>query len=137
MGGKIENFSNGICLSIVGKHLPSSKRWFIIWMDLSVPDREISVLNSTKIPEKSEKSEFFVGGPKISIFENCLVFYINVMKMSNLIKFHQNICISEDFKAIYFFWIFIRIWPKIRIFFSNQVSKNIHKKFLDINIHSV
>ena len=31
-------------------------------MDLSVPDREISVLNITKIPEKSEKLEFFVGG---------------------------------------------------------------------------
>ena len=50
---------------IVGKHLTSSKRWFIIGMDISVPNREISVLNSTKIPEKSEKSEFFVGGPKI------------------------------------------------------------------------
>ena len=76
-----------ICSYIVGKHLPSSKRWFIIGMDMSVPDREISVLNSTKIPEKSEKSKFFVGGPKISIFENCLVFYMNVMEMSNFIKF--------------------------------------------------
>ena len=32
---------------------------------LSIPDREISVLNSNEI---SEKSEFFMGGPKISVF---------------------------------------------------------------------
>ena len=69
-------------------------------MDISVPDWEISGLNSTKIPEKSEKLEFFVKGQKISIFENVLVFYINVMEMSNLIKFHQNICTVEDFTAI-------------------------------------
>ena len=72
---------------VVGKHLTSSKRWFIIEMDISVPDREISVLNSTKIPEKSEKSEFFEGGPKISSFENWLAFYIKVIKMSNVINF--------------------------------------------------
>ena len=64
------NLSHRICLYIVGKHLPSSKRWLIIGMHISAPDREISVLNIDKIPEKSEKSEFFVGGPKISIFEN-------------------------------------------------------------------
>ena len=38
-------------------------------MDISVPDWKISVLNSNKMPEKSEKLEFFVGGPKILIFE--------------------------------------------------------------------
>ena len=92
---------------IVVKHLTSPKRWFIIGMDISVPDREISVLNSTKIPEKSEKSEFFVGGPKISIFENWLIFYIMIIKMSNLVKFHQNICIFDDFTAIYFFMCFL------------------------------
>ena len=55
------NLSHIICSYIVGKHLPSSKRWFIIGMDISSLGWEISVLNSTKIPEKSEKSEFFVG----------------------------------------------------------------------------
>ena len=39
-------------------------------MGISVPDWEVSVLSSTKIRRKSEKSEFFMGGPKISIFEN-------------------------------------------------------------------
>ena len=32
-------------------------------MDISVPDQEISVLNTKKIPEISGKLEFFVGGP--------------------------------------------------------------------------
>ena len=31
-------------------------------MDVSIPDREISVLNIDKISEKSGKSEFFVAG---------------------------------------------------------------------------
>ena len=39
-------------------------------MDISVPNRKISVLDSTKIPEKSEKSECLMGGQKISILEN-------------------------------------------------------------------
>ena len=39
-------------------------------MDTLVPDPETSVLNNNKIPGKSEKSEFFVGGSKISIVEN-------------------------------------------------------------------
>ena len=107
------NASYRIRSFIVRKHLPSSKRWLIIRMDISAPDREISELNSNKIPEKSE---FFVGGPKISIFENWLIFYIRIMKMSNLVKFHQNICIFEDFTAIYIFCVFIRIWPEIIIF---------------------
>ena len=113
---------------IVGKHLTSSKRWFIIGMDISVPNREISVLNSTKIPEKSEKSEFFVGGPKISSFENWLVFYIKVIKMSNLVKFHQHKCIFEDFTAIYFFCAFMRIWPESRFFSPIRLLKKNHKK---------
>ena len=33
-------------------------------MDISTPDWEISVLDNTKIPENSEKSEFFVGVQK-------------------------------------------------------------------------
>ena len=67
--GKIENSASfKICPYIVGKHLPSSKRWLIIGMDISVRDQEIPALNSTQIPEKSEKSGFFVGGPKILIF---------------------------------------------------------------------
>ena len=74
-------------------------------MDVSVSDREISVLNIDKIPEKSGKSEFFVGGPKISIFENWLIFYIRVIKMGNLVKCDQNICILEDIIAIYFFCV--------------------------------
>ena len=77
-----------ICSYIVGKYLPSSKWWLIIGMDIPVYDQEISLLISTKIPEKSEKSEFFVGGPKISIFEDWLVFYIKVLKMSDLVKFY-------------------------------------------------
>ena len=56
-------------------------------MDVSVSDREISALNSNKILEKSEKSEFFVGGPKISILEKILIFYIKVMDMSTFIRF--------------------------------------------------
>ena len=64
------------CSYSVGKHLPSSKRWLIIRMDILVSDREISVLNSNKISEKTKKSEFFVGGPKISIFKNRPIFHI-------------------------------------------------------------
>ena len=55
-------------------------------MDISVPDQEISVLNMNKITEKSEKSEFFVGGPQILIFENCLISYTRVIKMTNFVK---------------------------------------------------
>ena len=54
-------------------------------MDISVPEREISVLDSTKVPEKSE---FFVVGPKISILNKGLIFYIKIIGMSKLIKFH-------------------------------------------------
>ena len=39
-------------------------------MDISVLDQEIDVQNSIKIPEKSEKSEFLMGGAKNSIFDN-------------------------------------------------------------------
>ena len=122
------NLSHRICLYIVGKHLPSSKRWLINEMDVSVPDREISVLNIDKIPEKSGKSEFFVGGPKISIFENWLIFYIRIKKMSNLVKFHQNICIFEDFTAIYFLCVFYKDLTWNWKFFSDHVTKKIHKK---------
>ena len=97
-------------------------------MDVSVPDREISVLNIDKIPEKSGKSEFFVGGPKISIFENWLIFYIRIKKMSNLVKFHQNICIFEDFTAIYFLCVFYKDLTWNWKFFSDHVTKKIHKK---------
>ena len=107
------NPSYRICSYIVGKHSPSSKRWLIIGMDISVLNREISMLNSNKVTEKSES---FVGGPQISIFKDWLILYIRVMKMSNLVKFHQNICIFEDYTAIYFFVCFIRIWLEIRIF---------------------
>ena len=107
------NASYRIRSFIVRKHLPSSKRWLIIRMDISAPDREISELNSNKIPEKSE---FFVGGPKISISKNWSIFHIWFIKMSNLIKFYQNIGIFVDFTAIYFFYVFIRIWAEITIF---------------------
>ena len=46
---------NKICSYIVEKHLPSSKRGLISGKDISVPDREISVVNSTKSSEESEK----------------------------------------------------------------------------------
>ena len=101
-----KNASYRICSYIVGKHLPISKRWLIIGMDISVPDREISVLNSKKISKKSEKSKFFVGVPKISIFENWLSFHIRIIKMSNLVIFHQHICFFKDFTVIYFFVCF-------------------------------
>ena len=39
------------------------------WNGYIIPDREISVLNSTKIPEKSEKSEFFVRGPEFQFLK--------------------------------------------------------------------
>ena len=58
---------------------------------MSVPNREISVLKINKILAKSEKLELFVGGPKIPIFENWLIFYTRVMKMRNLVKFDQNL----------------------------------------------
>ena len=49
-------------------------------MDISVPDCEISVLNSNKIPEKSEKSEFFEGSKTF-----------NYRKLINLLhKGHEN-----------------------------------------------
>ena len=35
-----------------------------IGMDISASNREIYALDSNKIPEKSEKSEFFVTGPE-------------------------------------------------------------------------
>ena len=58
------NVSYSICLYIVGKHLPSSKRWFTFRLDISVPAWEISVLKSTQIPEESENLEFVVGSKK-------------------------------------------------------------------------
>ena len=61
------NTSCRICSYIVGKHLPSVKRKFVFQIDISVPDGEVYVLKSTKLPELSE---FFVGGPKILNFEN-------------------------------------------------------------------
>ena len=44
--------------------------WFLEW----IYRLSISVLNCNKIPEKLEKSEFFVGGPKISILKIDLFF---------------------------------------------------------------
>ena len=63
------NLSHRICSYIVGKHLPSSKRWLINEMDVSVPDWEISVLNIDKIPEKSGKLEFFLGIQKFQFLK--------------------------------------------------------------------
>ena len=55
---KIVNFISHCKLqTLFIKNLPSSKRWLIIGMDISVPDRETFVLNNNKIPEKSEKLE--------------------------------------------------------------------------------
>ena len=39
-------------------------------MNISVPDRDIFVLNFTKIPEKSEKSRFFVQGKNFQLLKN-------------------------------------------------------------------
>ena len=90
-------------------------------MAISVPDQEISVLSINKIPEKSGKSEFYVGGPKNSIFKGWSIFYIRFVKRSNLVKFHHNICIFEDFTAIYFFVFYTDLtWIGI---FSDHVSK--------------
>ena len=59
---------------IVGKYLQSFKRSLIIGMDISTPDWEISVLDNTKIPENSEKSEFFVGVQKFQVLKIDLFF---------------------------------------------------------------
>ena len=59
----------------------------------------------------------------VSIFEKCLILNIKVMEMRNLVRFHQNICIFEDFTAIYFFCVLLRIW-RLKKF----------KQFLDIKL---
>ena len=61
------NASYRICWYIVGNNLPSSKSRLIIWIDISVSNRVISVLNSKKIHEKSKKSEVSVGFQKFPI----------------------------------------------------------------------
>ena len=44
-------------------------------MDILVSNWEVSVLNSKKIPEKWEKSDFFVGGPNlVKISLECVLF---------------------------------------------------------------
>ena len=101
------SWSYTICSYIVGKYLPSSKRWFIIEMDMSVPDREISVLNSAKIPEKSEKSQLFVGGLKMSTFKKWFI---------KIYAFYIYICIYARFFSHLPFCVLIRIWLEIRIF---------------------
>ena len=88
--------------------LASSTRWFIFRMDILVSDWEILGLKSTKIPEKSEKLEFFVGGSKNLNLWKMYIFYIKIVKISNLVKFHQNICIFKDFKAISFLCVFYK-----------------------------
>ena len=62
-------------------------------MDKLVPDQEIYALKSTKIPEKSE---FYMRVPK------WLSFYTNIIEMSNLIKFDQNIFILRILQPFYF-----------------------------------
>ena len=56
--------------------LESPKRALISKIDISVADREISVLNSNKIPEKLEKFELFVGVPKKFQFSKIDLFFI-------------------------------------------------------------
>ena len=85
------------------------------------------MLNSNSIPEKSEKSEFYMVVPKTSIFQNWLIFYIRVAKMRRLVKSIQTICIFEDFTAIKFFCVVIRIWPKNYNFFLKYVTKEFQK----------
>ena len=89
------------------------------------------MLNSNKITEKLEKNVILRGDQNISIFENWLISYIWFMKMSNLIKFNRNICILEDFAAIYFFAFYKGLTWNYE-FFSDQVTKKMRKKFLDI-----
>ena len=104
-----------VFVHIIGKLTPSSKRWLIFEMDIAVPHWRNSDLSNTKIPQKSGKSGYLMGGPKILIFEKWLIHYKKVITMSKLVKFHQNICIFEDFTVIFVFVSFIGISPEIKI----------------------
>ena len=59
-------------------------------------------------------------------------FYRKLMKMSNLVKLYQNICIFEDYKGIYFF-VIISIWPGIK-FFSPIKKLKTYQTFRDIRL---
>ena len=115
-----------ICSYVVQKHLPSFERWLMIGMDISVSDREISVLNSNKIPEKLE---FLVRGPKMSVFENWLIFYVRVIKISNgkvSSKIYAFLRISKPFTFFYFYNDLI--WN--HNFFFDQLTEKFQQIFI-------
>ena len=79
---------------------------------------------------KQKKTRFFVENSKIWILK--ITSYKRSWKMGNFVKFHQNICIFQDFTAIYFFCVFVRIWPEIWIFFIYVITStlsNTSRKF--------
>jgi len=70
----LNNLSYRICSYFVGKHLQRSKRWLIIGMDISVPDRKISMLNSNKIPKNWKNQNSLWGVQKFQFLEIDLFF---------------------------------------------------------------
>lgn len=97
-------------------------------MGISIPDQDISAL-STKIPEKYGP---FVEVWKVKFLRNYFVqLYYEYVQFLNLSSKHLH---SEDFYSHSLFYI-ITI-PKIRIFISDQVTKNI-SEMLDCYIVSM
>ena len=118
-----------ICSYIVGKHLPSSKRLFVIGMDMSVPDREITLLNSNKIPKNRKDLNSSCG---VKIFQFLTYFVHKCHETEQFCKVSSK---DMHFSGLYShsrFCVFIGIWPEIRFFFSDYVTMKIKKKILDI-----